>query len=89
MLARAQRAVAQEKFVEARNSYRQYLRLNPSDVDAMAELGSLLVDANQLAEAQSVLGQVVQRDPGRYAERKRLVEGRNRTQTVSGCALPS
>ena len=82
-LAQAHRLLAQENEAAAIGYYRNYLRLNPDDVETMAEFGNLLADAGRLGEAQTVLGQVVQRDGSREAERKRLVEvaiGRGRFQ---------
>ena len=73
-LAQAQRVYAQGKSSEAIGYYRRYLRLNPDDVESMAMLGNLLADAGRLAEAQRILGQVVQRESGRAEERKLLVE---------------
>ena len=73
-LREADRAEKEGKRREATDDLRKYLLLNPDDTKTTLRLGNLLFDQARDHEAQTVLGQVAQREPNNDDVRRRLVE---------------
>lgn len=64
LIALGQEALAQNRFIEAENLFRQALRDSPGNTEALRGLGYALFQLNRLAEALPLLHDVVQRSPG-------------------------
>ncbi len=64
----------QDRLITAARNYVWFVRLRPTDVDALEELGGLQMEVLQYPQALGTLERVVRLDPTRYEARRKLVD---------------